>query len=279
MICQLCLARVATRRVTERLPSGRIGDAYYCPECYAAKYFGPGPAGVEAAPRLRFTLGHAMTLVGVWGVANAVTAWVMKAGPRVWPPAQVGRWVARAFLGVNLSVGVLVGYVVVAGWLARLLWYRRTGGLVPMPSQRLGLKGLATLLAWMASFTLWGLAAVLVARWLTRMVGPAQRINVRLYVLVLWGPILSVVAARLWRDRFFRDQVWQEWRVASGAERAWRGAALAWSIGFILLFVAGGPAVVFWGVRGWFPVPPFLLVGVVVQTVLVAAAACVTRPR
>ena len=279
MICQLCLARVATRRVTERLPSGRLGDAYYCPDCYGAKYLGPGPAGGGGAPRLRLTLGLAMTLVGVWGVANALTAWVIKAGSRGWPPAQAGRWAARAFLGVNLSVGLFAGYVVVAGWLSRLLWHRRTGGLVPMPAQTPGFKGLAALSAWLASFMLWGLAAAVAAQWLTRAVWPSQRINMRLFALVLWVPILSVVAARLWGDRFFRDQVWQEWRVASASERAWRGVALAWSLGFVLLFVAEGPRVIFWGVRAWFLVPPFLLVGVVGQAALVAAVAWATRPR
>src|SRR5438477_5908489 len=99
MICQLCLANAATCHVTERSPSGRFGEAHYCPECCAVKYFKPPPHASEF-PKPKLTLQNVMILVAVLAAPNAIAAWAIGSGYLT--PAQVRRWTHVDSLRVNL---------------------------------------------------------------------------------------------------------------------------------------------------------------------------------
>jgi hypothetical protein len=79
IMCQLCLVKKATRRLTERSSTGRAEEAKYCEECYEAKYVDPHPRR-STFPRPRFTIKAILILVCFCAVVNAVTALVMRSG-------------------------------------------------------------------------------------------------------------------------------------------------------------------------------------------------------
>jgi hypothetical protein len=278
MICQLCLIKMATRHVTERSPRGRFEEAHYCAECYEAKYLRPPPPA-DSFPRPRATLKNLMILVGVWAVPNAIAAWVMRSGYVTGTPAQLRQWAINTFLGVNLVLGFFVVLVALQTWLNRVIWHRRTGGLVPMPKQKLTPKQHAALLVRMGPFFAWCVVAAFLERWLTPKIWPIQQSSPRLFVLILCAPLLPIAALGLSKNRWLRDRIWQEWRVASGPERVFRALAMAWTFGFLVVIVMGGTSLVGWGFRIWFPIPPVMLIWIVVQLVLMAAVAMSVRRR
>ena len=106
MVCQLCLWRVATVDIKDRLPSGRFVEAHYCPYCWDAKRLKPRRLP-DRFPRFRFTLKSIMVLVAIFAIPNSLVIWFGRSGllPDTWAPEQVRRWVFLAFLTVNFCFG------------------------------------------------------------------------------------------------------------------------------------------------------------------------------
>ena len=132
--CQLCLANWSTRHVTQNSPAGRSEDLYYCETCYEAKYLKIGtPAG--GFPRPRYTLKNAAIVIAVCracqrssGLRHAKCSY---RGLGASAPQNV-----HAYVGVNLSVGFYTACFLLSCWLGRVIWYKRTGGLVRPPELR-----------------------------------------------------------------------------------------------------------------------------------------------
>jgi hypothetical protein len=278
MICQLCLARAATHHITDRSPSGRLEEAHYCRRCYRAKYFTP-LHHASALPRPKLTRKRIVILAAVWAVANAVTAWIMTCGPLSGTPAEIREWTSEAFLGVNF----VLGFFVVCGfwleWFIQMMWYKRTGGLVPMPKDPPVRQQLAIFVHRVLPAVVWCVAAIFVDEWLTPKIWPNQRINLQLYTLLLWGPLLPIQTLRLSRDRLLRELIQQTWRTASVPERVLRTVMSAWSLGFLLVIMVGCAGLWHWESGPWFILPAVLLIAIVGQIVLGTAAALSIRPR
>ncbi len=293
MTCQLCLAKEATRFVSEQSPGGRLVRAYYCSECYVAKYRDPPPPS-QGFPRPRYTLKTFMILVAVFSVPNAIAAWVMSYVTGT--PAQLRQWSIYAFLGVNVVLGFGVAWFSVVVWLGRLIWFNRTGGLVPMPAQQVR-RQLASLRPTLL-FVAWCMVATSLMTWLTLMTRPVPRSRSRLfpslfilfYLILVFGPPLAIVVLRLSRDPGLRNRIrqnlrWklnyirQDWRMASRPELFLRSLALAWTVGIFFVFGFGGPRLLSWGFMPWFPIPPVVLVGIVGQLLLTIAWALSIRRR
>jgi hypothetical protein len=278
MICQLCLESVATHHLTERSPSGRFALAHYCHRCYQAKLVEP-PATSGSFPRPRFTIKNIMIISGVWTVPNAIAAWVFRSGYVTGTPAQIRQSTIDTFLAVNLLLGFFVVWIYLLTWLGRVMWYKKTRGLVPMPQQKITVRQLSHLLAGLVPLLGWCVAVTFVERWLTPQIWPMQRTSIPLYALLMWAPLIPLMFVRFSRNRFLRERIWQEWRAASRQERLLRILALAWSMGVILLVVFAGPTLLTLGFQRWFPMPPVLLVGVGGQVALLAAVAFSTSRR
>jgi hypothetical protein len=278
MICQLCLTEAATQHVTERAPCGRFEVARYCAECYEAKFFKPPPS-TSGFPRPRLTLKNIMILVGVWAIPNAVVAWVMRSGYVTGTAIQMRQWTRDAFLAVNLVLGFFVVWFGLMIWLFRVMWYKRTGGLVTMPVQKLTREQYGAWALSMVPILVWLVVATFLERWLTPKIWPIQRHSAQLLALIECAGVLPIVALRLWKNHEMRDRIRQEWRAASGLERALRAVAVAWTFGFFLAIVLGGPGLAHWGFVLWFPIPPAILIGIVVQLALMAAVALSIRRR
>lgn len=278
MICQICAAKEATNRVTERSRSGRFEEAHYCPECYEAKYLKPPPTACDF-PRPRLRIKNVMILVGVWAIPNAVAAWVKGSGYLTGTPAQIRQWTINTFLGVNLVLGFLVVYLAMLAWLFRVIWYKRTGGLLPMPEQTPSPKQHATLIVRMLTIFAWIVASTLLELWLTPRIWPFQRHSHRLFVLIVCAPLLPILAIRLWSEHALIIYVRQQWRTAAWPERLSRALCIVWSIFLIIITLMGGSDLRRWGLVRWLPIPPFILVGVAIQIVLLAAVSLSIRRR
>jgi hypothetical protein len=132
LYCQLCLVRLARRHIAVPSPSGRLERADYCASCYEAKYEKPPPAGVRF-PWPRFTIKAIMILVCVFAVFNAFTALLMRGSSVTGTPEQLDERDTHFFLGANVEIGFFLAWAYLLQWLMKVRWYKRTGGLVPMP--------------------------------------------------------------------------------------------------------------------------------------------------
>ena len=277
MICQLCLTRIATHDLTERASHGRFVEAQYCEDCYTAKYQNPQP---RRAPRLSFTIKSFMIVAGVWTLPNAVTAWIMRSGWFTGTPAQVRIWTIQAFLAVNLVFGFFFVWFGLMIWFTRLMWHNRTGGLIPMPNQKLDRRQFVAQLIYSlvvgAPFMVWTFAMMFAARRLAPKVGLAE---VQLWTLLMLAPVLPTIVLSFVKNKHLRNQIHQSWRTASPTERALRAVALAWTLGFLLLIAIGGPGLVGWHLTLWFPIPPVFLILIVGQFALFAATAVASKRR
>ena len=279
MICRLCLAKAATHHMTERSPSGRFEEAHYCPEFCEAKYLKPPPPG-SIFPRPRLTLKNIMILVGVWAIPNAVAAWVLRGGHVTGTPAQLRQWTIHAFLGVNCFLGFCGALMALGRWLNRVSWYKRTGGLLPMPEpKKLTIKQQASLIVWMIPLFAWAYVATVLDAWLTPKIWPIQRRSPQLFALFAWAPLVPLLILVLSKDRALRERLRQEWEAASRPERVFRVMTVAWGVGFLLAIVMGGQGLLRWGFVPWFPIPPVMLIGIVVLVALKAALAASIRRR
>ncbi len=220
MICQLCLTKIATHNLTERSFDGRFVEAQYCEDCYAAKYRNPQP---RRAPRLSFTIKSFMILAGVWALPNAVTAWIMRSGWFTGTPAQMRIWTIQAFLAVNLVFGFFFGWIGLMAWFSRLMWHNQTGGLIPMPNQKVDRRQLVALLIRLPLLVLsilaWSFAAIFAAKWLAPKFGMAQ---IQLMNLLMLAPALPIIILSFMKNKHLRDRIYQFWRTASPTERALR---------------------------------------------------------
>ena len=277
MVCQLCRVKAATYQITERSSTDRFGEAHYCFKCYEAKYLKPPPPG--GFPRPRSTIKNVMMLVAVWAVPNAITAWIMRSGHFTGSPAQVRRWTLYAFLGVNLVLGFLVVYHALLTWLTRVLWFRRTGGVVPMPAQEMTPGQQRAFLARLVPLCIWIVVAVPLTGWLTPRIWPIQSFSTGLLFLIMFAPFLPGMVLALAKNQGFPDWVRQDWRTAAGPERIVRALAMVWGVGFFLTIVMGGPSLMRWGFVPWFPIPTVVLIGMVGQLVLLAAVSLSVRRR
>jgi hypothetical protein len=277
MICQLCLAKIATRHVAERSSDDRFIDAWYCEDCYGAKYEHPSPV---RAPRPRFTIKSFMIVVGVWALPNAVTAWIVRSGWITGTPAQLRLWTAQAFLAVNLVFCFFFVWFGLMRWFTRLMWHNQTGGLVPVPKQKGTRQQLAALIVRLLLLVLaimaWQFVAIYIAKWLAPKVGLA---SFQLVNLLLFAPVLPITVLSFLKNKHLRGRIHQLWRTASPTERALRATALAWTLGFLPVIAVGGERLLFWGFTFWFPIPPVILLLIVVQVALLAAVAVAARRR
>ncbi len=277
MICQLCLARAATRHVTEPSSDGRFVEAWYCEDCYAAKHQNPSPV---RAPRPRFTIKSFMILVGVWALPNAVTAWIVRSGWITGTPAQLRLWTAQAFLAVNLVFCFFFVWIGLMTWFTRLMWHNQTGGLVPVPKQKATRQQLIALIVRLLLLVLaigtWQFVAIHMAKWLAPKVGLA---SFQLVNLLLFAPFLPIIVLSFLKNKHLRGRMAQLWRTASPTERALRATALAWTLGFLPVIAIGGERLLFWGFTFWFPIPPVILLLIVVQVALLAAVALAAKRR
>jgi hypothetical protein len=278
MLCQLCLEKPAMCHLTTRSRAGHFIEDHYCSACYAAKYLQP-PAAAASFPRPRFTLNNVMILLGLWTVPNAIAAWVFRSGYVTGTPAQIRQWTIQTFLGVNLLVGFSVLWTYLLTWLVRVMWYKKTGDLVPMPQQKMTLRQSLALIVALTLYFAWCKAAIVLDRWLTPMIWPIQRSSPHLLSVLLLLPGFLMLALRFPQNRYLRERIWQEWRAASRQERLLRALAIAWSLGFLPLLVFGGPSLMTVGFNLWFPIPAVLLIWVVGQMVLMAAVAFSVRRR
>lgn len=190
VICHLCLARWATHHLAVPSSSGQAEQAHYCPECYKAKYHKP-PLPDAAFPRPRFTIKSIMILVSVWTVPNEVAAWIMRSGLVTGTPEQLRQWTIPAFVAVNLLLGFFTAWFYLMNWLGKVMWFHRTGGLVPMPHEKLTVRQqLAPLLHTWPTFA-WCLAASFLARWMPSQMKPPLRSGPQLFSLILLSPLLA----------------------------------------------------------------------------------------
>jgi hypothetical protein len=278
IVCQMCLAKPAAYQLTERLPSGRVGEAYYCRRCYRAKYF--TPRHIERRfPRPTFTLKNAAILLGVWALPNAIAAWVMRSGYITGTPVQLRQWTNDVFLGVNLVLGFFVVWFYSMWWLGRVLWYKGTGGLVPVPAAKPTPRQFLTLLARVVPILALCVVAILLDRWVTPKIWPTQRSSPQLLSLILLAGSLPMLALNVSKNRVLRGIIWQSWRVASWPERVLRAAALFWSLGFVMLIALDGPNLIRLGFKPWFPIPFVFLIGIGGQLVLFASWVLSVRRR
>ena len=278
MLCQLCLEKPATCHLTTRSRAGHFIEDHYCDACYAAKYLQP-PAAAARFPRPRFTLKNVMILLGVWTVPNAVEAWVFRSGYVTGTPAQIRQWTVHTFLAVNLVLGFFVLWTYLLTWLGRVMWYKKTGDLVPIPQQRLNVRQLIVMLATLVPLLGWCLAAIFLERWLTPRIWPMQRHSIPLYMFMTWAPLLPMVIVSFSRNSYLRARISQDWRAASRQERLLRALAIAWSLGCVPLLVFGGRSLMTVGFNLWFPIPAALLIWVGGQMALMAAVAFSVRRR
>jgi hypothetical protein len=131
MFCQLCLVRLARRRVTLRSPSGKIELADYWVSCYEAKFEKPPPD--VRFPRPRITIKSIMIFVCVMAVLNAATVWMVRSSSVSQTPEQLRQWTIHVFVAPNLCLATITAWQFVFSWVVRVYWFNRTGGLVPMP--------------------------------------------------------------------------------------------------------------------------------------------------
>ena len=95
----------------------------------------------------------------MWAVPNAITAWVLRSGYVTGTPAQLRQWTIHAFSGINLVLGFFVTWGTLLAWLIKVMSYRRTGGLVPMPQQTLTPRQHLTLIVRMVPILAWCVVA------------------------------------------------------------------------------------------------------------------------
>jgi hypothetical protein len=279
MICQVCLAKKATPRVSKRAPGTRCKEGYYCTKCYEAKDLKP-PLSAQGFPRPSFTIKSLITLVAGCAFVNAVTAWVMRSGYIVGTPDQLRRWSISACVWVNLIFGFFVMSFSLTGWLGRVMWYKRTGGMVPTPQLELTPSQIRAAIIWIASYCVWWLFALVFAVWLVPKLWPMSGVaSVQLFVVILFAPLLLIVVLCLLKNRAMRNRIRQGWTTMSRPEQLLGSVTLAWCVGVMLVLWSGGPNIIFWGVSLWFPFPPVLLIGIVVALLLTAATAMSTRRR
>ena len=253
MICQLCLVKTAARHHIQRSPSGRLAEGYYCQKCYEAMHLNPS-SDEGALVRPRFTIRAMMVVVSVWALPNAVAAWIIRRGYVTGTPAELRLWTVYAFLGVNLLLAIYVTGFFYVAWLRKVAWFKRTGGLVAPPPPA-SVRQQPAALVLMSQFFAWCVSVIVVVKWLKLTTWPTiQRFSpersVLLLLLIMLVPQLLVVALVLSRNRILRNRVQQrltnhihqEWRLASGSERALKAAVIVWSLALPLLFMVVGPS-------------------------------------
>ena len=277
MTCQLCLARAATHRVTDRSPASRSDHRYYCLQCYAAKYVKSPPPG-HGFRRPRFTIKNVMVLVALFSIPNAIAAWVMRSGYITGTPVELRRWRIYVFLAVNLVPGFFGLFIAAFAWIDRARIYNRTGG-VRVPQIELTPRHRRTLIILLFLYVAWFAVALILAKWLVPMVWPAQPPGCQPFFLVLVAPLPLIFVVRLSTDRATRNRLRQDWKAASGPERVLRVVLLAW-FGCIILMLGFGDCLgSLSGSSLWFRMALFVLFGNVVPLLLFAALAMSTRAR
>lgn len=277
VVCQMCCSEAALYSATERSPTGRSYEAFYCPECYKAKYLeGPGPS--LAFPRPRMTIRWWLALAGVWAVLNAVLAWFMRAGFVTGTPAQVRQWTILGFAGGNLAFALFLAWLASIAWILQVLWYRRTGGRFQLPRRNPTRSEFLLHLLGLWPFLMAAAVAGLVARYLTPQLGSLRGAWVPVFI-VTYAVLPSVLSKRVregygyWIDRIRRD-----WLTASWLERGLKVGGIVWSVGWL--------GIIFAICENWIPVGnslvrlcTLLAIGPVGQLSLFAALAVATRPR
>jgi hypothetical protein len=267
MLCQLCLAAGATQHLFGRRPSGRIGVAHYCRACYEAKYLKPAPA-TGGFPRPRFTLKHAMSLVAAFAILNALVASVMGSGLIRGTPTQLRQWTSLTFLAVNCGCGIFVSFVFFVDWLVKAHWFKKTGGLAPMPPvPPMTLKQIPSLLAFLVALFFWLFASAFLTEWLTPTLWPMQARNSWLFMAISCGPMLVLL---VWwsvgHPLVARLKV--DWKSASGPERAWKVALILYPIAFPLALESAR-----------LPAPPFVVVFIGGMVILLSGLMLATGRR
>jgi hypothetical protein len=276
MICDLCLANPATHRVTEGTSSGRFEDSLCCDACLNAIYVKRSPP--RDFPRPRFTLKNAMILLGMWTIPNALVSWIMRSGYITGTPDQLRQWTVQAFVGANLCFGFFAVHTYVLTWLSSVMYHRRTGGRVPMPVRTMTFVEYLHVFLCVLPVLAWSIIGVFLEWWLYRTQVWVRSIPVGSRLALILGlPYSAILFLSLLRNPDFLSSVRRTWRFASHRERFWRFLGASWSIAAII-GMFGCPSFSTWSAP-WFPISTLLMVMILGQVALLAAAAFSTRAR
>jgi hypothetical protein len=276
IMCQLCLSRTATQRVTVHSSAARCDDRYYCSQCFEAKYLQP-PSLNRGFPRPRFAIKDLMVLVAVFSVPNAIVASIMTSGLIPGTPDQLREWKTHAFLAANLLPAFMVLFIGVVAWTDRVFIYKWTGG-VRTPEAELTSRQRRTMIGWPLAYIAWSAFALFLSRWLVKM-WPSQLAGTHLVFLILPAPLPLIAIFMLRKDRAMRNRIREDWKAMSGPVRLLRIIMLSWLFGTFLVLGLGDWDLAKWGFRIWFPIPPALLLWFAVTFSLNAAMAISTRRR
>ena len=223
MTCQLCLANWATRRITDNPLDKGCEDRHYCQSCYEAKYLKIGPPPGDF-PRLRYTLKNAAVLIVLCALISAAAVLVVRSGHFVDSPPGVRK--LHTFLAVSLTLGFYIACFRLFCWLGRVIFYKRTGGLVTAAQPRSLTRNEqgamfrrdVACLAWI------GVAFLLAVLVCTRM-SPIRMPIGAVFVVLFCVPVAAVLVLRVSRDQTLRNRIRQDWGRGSWQEgmfRAWQ---------------------------------------------------------
>ncbi|MHC5542365.1 hypothetical protein ACYOEI_29435 [Singulisphaera rosea] len=263
----------------DQLSLGRVVHAHYCPMCqYAKKRI--VTLDESHYPKFLFTLKQFMVVVAIFAIPNGLLAWVMRGGilPKPKDPELARQLILSAFLATNLCFSLVVIHVVLAAWLRKMIWYKRTGGIIPY-TKRTSQEVSSARNIFVMSFNF-----VFMSNMITSFVlggfriGRSREDEVFVAVAVLLGLAALAVtrvspAARAWL-RAFCD----EWRCASAAGRILK--ILAFSTLFLVKINIDEILAVMTRlgrISPWLVLPALLLAILGYRTMFMACEASLTR--
>ena len=208
-------------------------------------------------------------------------------------PAERQLWATYAFVAVNLASGFFVSWFSFLSWMRKVWWFKRTGGLVPVPSPP-SIRHQAASIVVALPFCTWCTAVYFLGKWLRPEMWPAfQWISTELYilgfVLIMFAPLPLALALILSTNRHVQSRIQQEWKnvvnqewtLASAPERVAKAIVIAWSFGpasAAMLFIGGGVNLITWVATIPFLIPSAVLVWVVIQCVTFTTLALSASP-
>ena len=175
---------------------------------------------------------------------------------------------------------LILVYMFLAEWLRKVIWYKRTGGIKSIPWK---LSLALTSYRELTCFSLlWVLVSVILTKALTSVLIPGGQYHLLVFT-VASAVILLVfvcIARRRTVTRLQPNPYWEEWRCATGSERALKIVSFSWPMTLTLFFQSGliPPGFLF-NINGWLVMPIFLLIVLGCRTMFTAVEALSTHPR
>lgn len=277
MTCQLCLSANATSHVTERHGSGQFLETHYCQSCCAAKYL-KSANNARTIPRPGLTLALFLALVASFAVPNVLVTCAARSGAIHRPPDEVRHWIVSTFLTVNVCFVLILAYFVITNWLRRLLWYKRTGGVVPMPRRWQVFS--SQNLTWLSDCCI-GIAGPTTAL-LTYHARTGKESYFPLLPLIA-SVLLLVFIGIAWKHpktRPLLDAFRDEWKRAPWLERALMVVAplLSWPT-YLMLSAIPMATLLFWRVNAWYLLPFWLTIVLGCRVLFTSCVVVAAQPR